>query len=469
MPALRQEDAVISPQELASLLGPLLLNPHEGYSPIPFGDAVVDSRRVRAGALFVALRGEHTDGHHFLGDAMDRGASGLLCRVGADTLPASAHRGDVTLFQVEDPLTALQAAAKRRREQHTARIVSITGSVGKTTTREAVAQLLASRAPTLESPFNYNSEIGLPLSLLRLEPPHAWAVLEMGPYDLREIALLCEIAQPEIGIVTNVGPTHLERFGSIEAIEEAKGRLPASLPPGGLAILNADDPRTLRMRDRTAARVLTFGRGEQADVRATDEAAQGLDGISFALSFEGKSIAVRTPLVGAHHVMTALAAAAVALGNDWTLAEAAEALATLRAGQRLKPRRSFSGALILDDTYNAAPLSMQAALDLLAELPGRRVAVLGDMLELGSEEEAGHRAVGAYSIGRCDRLIAIGALAKMTADAAWDAGHQQIQWFEDKGPATAMLRQELGADDVVLIKASHAQELETMVKALITP
>jgi len=460
---------VISPQELASLLGPLLLNPRDNYPRTPFFDAVVDSRRVNPGALFIALRGENTDGHHFLGDALERGATGLLCRVTGETIPTSEDRDNVSLFQVEDPLSALQAAAKRWREQHTTRVVSLTGSVGKTTTREAVAQLLASRAPTLESPFNYNSEIGLPLSLLRLEPQHVWAVLEMGPYDLREISLLCEIAQPEIGIVTNVGPTHLERFGSIEAIEEAKGQLPASLPPGGLAVLNADDPLTLRMRDRTSARVLTFGRSEQADIRATDETSQGLDGLGFTLNFEGQSVAIRTPLVGAHHVMTALAAAAVVLGNDWTLTETAEALSTLRAGQRLKPRRSYSGALILDDTYNAAPLSMQAALDLLAELPGNRVAVLGDMLELGGEEEAGHRAVGAYSVGRCDRLIAIGELAKITADAAWDAGHQQIQWFEDKAPATEILRQELGADDVVLIKASHAQELETMVEALITP
>ena len=253
--------------------------------------------------------------------------------------------------------------------------------------------------------------------------------------------------------------------GPADAINQAIRRATGDI----IAVLNADDPLTLRMRDRTSARVLTFGRGEQADIRATDETSQGLDGLGFTLNFEGQSAAVRTPLIGAHHVMTALAAAAVVLGNDWTLAETAEALSTLHAGQRLKPRRSYSGALILDDTYNAAPLSMQAALDLLAELPGNRVAVLGDMLELGGEEEAGHRAVGAYSVGRCDRLIAIGELAKITADAAWDAGHQQIQWFEDKTPATKILRQELGADDVVLIKASHAQELETMVEALITP
>ena len=461
--------AVISPREFASALGPHLLNPQAAYSDAPFSDAVVDSRRVRPGDLFIALRGEHTDGHRFLDDAIERGASALLSRMAPDSLLSRSDQREVTVFRVEDPLAALQAAARRWREAHPVRVVGITGSVGKTTTREAVAQMLARRTPTLESPYNYNSEIGLPLALLRLAPEHAWAVLEMGPYDLREIATLCDIAQPEIGIVTNVGPTHLERFGSLEAIEEAKEHLPASLPAGGLAVLNADDSRTQRMRDRTPARTLSFGLSERADVRATDVESHGLDGIGFTLRTPDGAIAVRTPLVGAHHVMTALAAAAVAVGTSWTLPETAEALTTLRTGRRLKPRRSYSGALILDDTYNAAPLSMQAALDLLAELPGRRIAVLGDMLELGSEEESGHREVGAYTVGRCDRLIAIGDRARQLANAAWDAGHQQIEWFETKEQATELLRQEIGAEDVVLIKASHAQALETMVEALITP
>lgn len=450
---------------LREALGALLLNPEECGGEAPFDDIVIDSRRVRPGALFVALRGERTDGHRFLGDAIERGATGLLTRVRPPDVPEG-----VTVFLVEDTLAALQQAAKHWRAQQAARVIGITGSVGKTTTREAVAQVLGGRFSTLESPRNFNSDIGLPLALLGLAPSHEWAVVEMGPYDRREMELLVDVGAPDVGIVTNVGPTHLERFGSIEATEEIKGLLPASLPADGVAILNGDDDRVRRMRTRTASRVLLFGLGEDVDVRATDVAATGLDGLRFTLHLPGEGpVAVRTPLAGAHHAMTALAAAAAATVAGFAPGEIAEQLTTLHAGSRLKPRRGYSGATILDDVYNAAPLSMRAALDLLAGMPGRRIAVLGDMLELGTEEEAAHREVGAYASGRCDRLIAIGPRARGITDGAWDAGHREIQWFEHKEEATEILRQEIGADDVVLVKASHGLALETVVQALSTP
>ena len=455
---------MISPRALALALNGLLKNPYADLSDAPFNDIVMDSRKVKPGDLFVALRGEHTDGHKFLDDAVQRGATGLLTRAAPPTLPAS-----VTAFLVDDTLHALQEAARQWRVTLPAKVVGITGSVGKTTVREALSQVLGRRYATFESPRNFNSEIGLPLALLGLSPQHEWAVMELGPYDLQEMQLLCDIARPDVGVVTNVGPTHLERYGSLDAIEEAKGTLPASLGPNGLAVLNADDERTLRMRRRTQARVLTFGLGRTADVRAGDVLEHGLDGLTFTLHLHKEAVAVRTPLAGAHHVITALAAATVAAGAGFNATEIAEALATLRTGSRLKPRRSFSGALILDDTYNAAPLSMKAALDFLAQIPGRRVAVLGDMLELGSEEEAGHREVGAYAVGRCDRIVAVGERARTIANGAWDAGHTQIQWFQDKESATATLRQEVGADDVVLIKASHGLALETVVEALVNP
>ncbi len=455
---------MISSRQLAAALGTLLQPPQGALSAVPFNDIVIDSRRVKPGDLFIALRGEHTDGHNFLHDALDRGATGLLTRILPPHLPSSA-----TAFLVDDPLRALQRAATCWRRSHKAKVVAITGSVGKTTARQAIAHVLRRKYETLESPLNYNSEIGLPLALLGLGPQHDWAVVELGPYDLAEMRLLCDIARADLGLVTNVGPTHLERFGSLERTEEIKGTLPASLPPAGLALLNADDERTARMRSRTPARVLSFGLSEAADIRASDVTSHGLDGISFRLHLQGETVAARTPLTGVHHAMTALAAAAVAHGAGFTPAEIGEALATLRAGSRLKPRRAYCGATILDDAYNAAPISMKAALNLLAEMPGRRIAVLGDMLELGSEEKAGHREVGAYTLDRCDRLIAVGERAREIADAAWDAGHREIQWFEDKESATSLLRQELGADDVVLIKASHALALETMVEALVNP
>lgn len=462
---------MISGRDLALALEDLVQNSEDreaASSEQPFHDVVIDSRKVQPGDLFVALPGEHTDGHKYLDDAIQRGATGLLTRIAPAELSDS-----IEVFLVTDTLAALQQAAGRWRQRQRVKVIGITGSVGKTTTREAVAQVFRRKFRTLESPRNYNSEIGLPIAMLGLDADHEWAVLEIGPYDQQEMTLLCDIAKADVGLVTNVGPTHLERFGSIEATTEIKGTLVATLPASGVAILNADDERTLSMGQRADATVVTYGLSSSADVRASDIASHGLDGLSFTLHYESAAVAVRTPLAGAHHVMTALAAAGAALAaghlgdTSFDLEEISDALSTLESGSRLKPRRTFSGALILDDVYNAAPLSMQAALDLLAELPGRRTAVLGDMLELGEAEETAHREVGAYSVGRCERLIAVGRRARGIADGAWDAGHQQIQWFEEQEPATAQLRQELGADDVVLIKASHGMALERMVTGLV--
>ena len=455
---------MISPRDLATLLADQLRETGSDLSETPFHDLVIDSRKVEPGDLFVALRGEQTDGHTYIADAIARGASGLLVRTAPSELPAG-----MATFVVNDPLSALQAAAKQWRQSLDVNIVGITGSVGKTTTREAIAQVLTRKYQTLESPRNFNSNIGLPLALLGLGTEHRWGVMEMGPYDLAEMQLLCDVGAPNIGVVTNVGPTHLERFGSLDAIEEAKGTLPASLPADGIAVLNGDDPRTRRMAARTNARVIFYGQGRDVNVRASDLESHGLDGIVFTLHVDDVATPIQTPLVGAHHVMTALAAAAVASGVGYRPSEIAAALADLHAGVRLRTRRAYSGALILDDTYNAAPLSMKAALDLLAEMPGRRIAVLGDMLELGDQEEAGHREVGAYSVERCDRLMAIGLRARAIADGAWDAGHKEIQWFETKDNATAILRNDVGADDVVLVKASHGLALETVVAALVDP
>jgi UDP-N-acetylmuramoyl-tripeptide--D-alanyl-D-alanine ligase len=454
---------MISPRDLADVLGERLQNDPGPLPSVPFHDVVIDSRKVETGDLFVALKGEHTDGHKFIVDALNGGATGILSRLLPESLPDGARA-----FLADDPLAALQGAAKCWRSRQQARVIGITGSVGKTTTREAVAQVLSHKHAVFQSPRNFNSDIGLPLALLALGPEHDWAVMELGPYDRAEMELLTETARPNIGIVTNVGPTHLERFGSLDATEEIKGLLPARLPGDGIAVLNADDERVRRMADRTSARVLWFGLSADADVRASEVKTDGLEGIRFTLHLANDSAAVQTPLIGSHQVMTALAAAAVATTAGMTIKEIVEALANIEAGSRLKPRRSYSGALLLDDAYNAAPLSMRAALDVLAEMPGNRIAVLGDMLELGSEEDDSHREVGAYAVDRCDRLIAVGTRARGVADGAWDAGHSQIQWFEEQGDATRMLRQEIGGDDVVLVKASYGMHLEEMVEALIS-
>ncbi|MCH7810617.1 MAG: hypothetical protein IH863_08555 [Chloroflexi bacterium] len=274
-----------------------------------------------------------------------------------------------------------------------------------------------------------------------------------------------EIAAPDVGVVTNVGPVHMERAGSIGAIGAAKAELVEALPADGLAVLNGDDPRVTVMARWTAARTLLFGLGEQCDVRGSDIETRGLDGISFTITHEGKSVRAECPLPGRHHVYPALAATAVALGDGLSLEEIAAALAEARVDLRLTVRTGVNGCTIIDDSYNASPDSMVAALDLLAELPGRRIAVLGHMRELGAAEEEGHRRVGRHTKGRCDALYVVGDDARVLAEEARAAG-QDTTLFQSADEAAEALRKELREGDHVLVKASRAVGLESLVEAL---
>ncbi len=451
---------MISSKDLARLLGDLLLN-EPGSTGEAFSDIVVDSREAQPGSLFVALRGDARDGHQFVDDALRRGASAALVS------EASGLRGS-SMFVVQDPLFALQEAGRRWRDHVKAQIVGITGSVGKTTVREATYQVLSRHFSAHQSPRNFNGDIGLPIALLGIDSGDEWAVIEIGPYSQEEMELLVDSARPNIGIVTNVGPTHLERFGTLADTERIKGLLPASLPESGLAILNGDDPRVRRMRERTSADTFTFGVGPRCDLRASDVVANGFDGIEFDLHHTNNrdQVRVKAPLVGAHQAMTALAASAVGLRAGLTLPEIAESLANLRPGSRLARRMAWNGATIIDDAYNAAPLSMQAALDLLTNCRPRRVALLGDMFELGTEEQAAHRALGAYAADRCDWLIAVGERSRDTVESAREAGHAQACWVAEADQAADILFHSLEPGDTLLVKASHAMHLETVVERL---
>ncbi len=453
---------MISANDLSQLLNGLLLN-QPNASAEAFSEIVVDSREARPGALFVALRGERQDGHQFVDDALRRGAAGAL------VAEASGQRG-ASMFVVEDPLFALQEAGRRWRLQVSAQVVGITGSVGKTTLREAVFQLLAQRFRTHQSPRNFNGDIGLPIALLGIDAADEWAVIEIGPYSQEEMELLVSSASADIGIVTNVGPTHLERFGTIADTERIKGLLPASLPADGLAILNADDARVRRMAQRTPAEVLCYGYAADADLRASAVTARGFDGVDFTLheTRTEAAVRVRTPLVGAHQAMTALAASAVGRRAGLPLAELAELLGQLEPGSRLARRAAWNGAALIDDSYNAAPLSMQAALDLLADCQPRRVALLGDMYELGSEEAAAHGALGEYAVGRCDWLIGVGERSRGMVAAAQAAGHPSACWLAEAEQAAALLRRALAPSDTLLVKASHAMHLERVVERLVS-
>ncbi len=440
-----------------------LLVAGRGPADRAFNRAVIDSRQVQPGDLFFALHGEHTNGHDFVQDALARGAAGLVVERPLEAPP------EVAVFQVSDSLSALQRLATHWRAHHDVRVVGVTGSVGKTTCKELVAAVLGTRWRVLKSPANLNTEIGLPLTLLELTAEHQRAVLEMAMYGPGEIDLLCHIAQPQVGVVTNVGPVHLERLGSLGAIAAAKAELVNSLPTDGVAVLNGDDSNVAAMASSTKAGVLLYGRSSQCDVRGRDLASRGLEGISFRLTYGESSTAVTAPLPGGHHLYPALAAAAVGLAEGMTLDEVAAALQGARPELRLRILTAPNGATILDDTYNASPQSMLAALDLLAELQGRRIALLGEMRELGTAEEEGHRQVGERAAGCADLVLVVGERARPLYEAARATGPAEVRFLASTQEAAPILRDELQPSDYLLVKASRAVTLESVVDALVAP
>ena len=349
----------------------------------------VDFRRTEKGNAFFALPGEHTDGHHFLEAAAAAGAAALVvsevspARLDAlvDAWPA------ISVIRVPDTAVALRAAAGSYRDRFDPLVIGITGSIAKTSTKELAAEVLSGRFEVLRNSGNENNEIGLPLTLLRLRHEHQVAVLEMGLYTTGEIALLAGLARPLVGVVTAVRGVHLSRAGSIDAIEAGKRELVEALPAEGWAVLNADDPRVAAMAAWTPARVLTYGFASAADVRAEDIRSRGAQGMSFRLRLPSGAGEVRSPVLGRHGVHNALAAAAMASCAGLSLDDIISGLQR----EVLVPHRSqliaAGGWTILDDTYNASPDAVLAALGLLAELPGRHIAVLGEMLELGATAE----------------------------------------------------------------------------------
>jgi UDP-N-acetylmuramoyl-tripeptide--D-alanyl-D-alanine ligase len=371
---------------------------------------------------------------------------------------------------VFDTMAALWALAAGVRSQWTGTVIGITGSVGKSSTKEMVAEVLGMRYRTLKSPGNLNNEIGLPLSILRLGSGYERAVLEMGFYVPGEIAFLCDIAQPSIGIVTNIGTVHAERAGSQEAIFIGKSELVQSLPPAppGTAILNFDDPWVRKMEEKTHARIFFYGLSPEADLWADEIQGLGLEGIRFRLHYQSEILHAHVPLIGRHSVHTALRAAATGLIEGLNWQEIFEGLHQGHTQLRLVAVRSQTGALLLDDTYNASPESMLAAINLLDELDGRKVAVLGDMLELGPYEKQGHEMVGLRAARVADVLLTLGPRARMIAETARKSGlsRSNVHEFEELDPIVAWLEINLSSDDTVLIKGSHGLRMDRIVAAL---
>lgn len=464
-------------------------------------EAAIDSRQVIPGSLFVAVPGERVDGHDFLAEAFRRGASFALIQRDVDASfrvldlrslatfgrPGQAEPGgpeskallvgqaaiDLAAplcLRVENTLVALQQIARFWRRKLDVRVIGITGSVGKSTTKETVAEVLSQRYRTLKSPGNLNNEIGLPLSILRLSSGYERAVLEMGFYVPGEIAFLCDLALPQVGVVTNIGTVHAERAGSQENIFIGKSELVQALPPApqGVAILNYDDPRVRKMEEKTRARVFFYGLSPEADLWADQVIGLGLEGIRFRLHYQHETLHARVPLIGRHSVHTALRAAAVGLVEGLTWQEIFDGLRQGHTQLRLAAVRSSTGALLLDDTYNASPESMLAALNLLDEMEGRKIAVLGDMLELGPYERQGHEMVGLRAAQVAQILLTLGQRAHLIAEAARRAGlpKSSILEFEAIEPIVEWLSKNLSASDSVLVKGSHSLRMDRIVNAL---
>ncbi len=458
--------------------------PAAGVIPqIELTAVVIDSREACPNSLFVALPGEHQDGHDFVADAFRRGALAALiereveagCQIvdAQAPLPAAPIQPPFCL-KAENSLKALQRLAAFWRARFSPRVIGVTGSVGKTTTKEMIWSVLRKRFRTLKSWGSYNNEIGLPLTLLSLNPDYERVVLEMGMYALGEIAALAAIARPQVGVVTNVGPTHLERLKTIERIAQAKSELVEALPPaaqGGVAILNGDDPMVRAMAEKTQAQVFYYGLDPACDLWASHVESRGLEGVRFQLHSKGERLHVRIPLLGRHSVHTALAAAAVGLveGESWE--EIIAGLWDVTEQVRLVAVKGIRGSTILDDTYNASPASSIAALNLLDELSGRKIAVLGDMLELGDFEEEGHRKVGRRAVDVVSILITVGPRGRIIAQEALACGMAKgdVVMVENNEQAIAQLRQIVSQGDVVLVKGSRGMKMEEIVAALTAP
>lgn len=449
-------------------------------------EAAIDSRHVIPGSLFVAIPGEKADGHDFIGEAFKRGASFALIQRDAvadasfrtfDLRSLSSTESTPALdlatpmcLRVENTVTALQQIARFWRRKMDVRVIGVTGSVGKSTTKEMIAEVLTTRYRTLKSPGNLNNEIGLPLTLLKLSHGHQRAVMEMGFYVPGEIAFLCDIALPQVGVVTNVGTVHAERAGSQEAIARGKAELVQALPPApeGVAILNFDDAWVRKMEEKTKARVFFYGLSHEAHLWADQVEGLGLDGIRFRIHYQGETLHVKIPLIGRHSVHTALRAAAVGLAEGMNWQEILEGLSQGHTQLRLAAVRSESGALLLDDTYNASPESMLAALSLLDELDGRKIAVLGDMLELGPYERGGHEMVGLRAAQVAGVLLTLGERAHIIAEAARRAGMKKssVLEFDELEPVVEWLNANLSTEDIVLIKGSHGLRMDRITNLL---
>ena len=421
----------------------------QGYS--------IDSRTIQPGELFFAVKGERMDGHDFVQPALERGAVAAIVR--KDQLARYAVK--TQLMAVDDTLTALQTLAAAVRRLWGKPLIAVTGSTGKTTTKEALAHLLSMRFRVMKSEGNFNNHFGLPLMLLKLEPGHDVAVIELGMSHPGEIAALAKIAQPEIGVVTNVAPVHLEFFKSVAEIARAKYELIESLPAGGTAVLNTDDEYVSQFGRDFHGKVVTYGLRATADVRAENIEPQGPEGSAFDVVVGGCREKAVLPLVGTHNIYNALAAVAAGLERGLSPSEAVGRLASLAPGDKRGQVVQVGNITVINDCYNSNPKALEAMVDALAAMPGRRrIVVAGEMLELGPAGEEMHRRSGQHMAEKkIDLLLGVRGLAQQMVEGARQAG-MRAEFVATPEDAGEWLARETREGDVALLKASRGVKLE---------
>ena len=461
----RNETAAPTLSEIAGIMGGRLHVPVPALRDGRITGVCSDTRRIEVGNLFVAISGERYDGHDFVPEAMRSGACASL--VAADWHDGRPDREspEGARIVVPEVLTALQAFAGWHRSRFDLPVVAVTGSNGKTTTKNMIASVLSERSRVFKTPGNLNSQLGVAEALFSLEEDHGAAVVELGMNRAGELNRLARMTRPSVGVITNVGPAHIEFFESIEGIARAKGEILDHLPADGHAVLNADDPLVMKQAGRSLAPVTTFGRGAGADVRPARSRSE-LSGSTFALS-DGASF--RINLMGEHQVMNAVAA--VAVGRLFGIDDSGIA----RALHRVEPTpmrmeyKKVGAVHLINDTYNANPSSMKAALDALAATAGRKLAVLGDMLELGERGRAAHREVGKHAAEVAERIITAGDLARDIAEAAVDEGgmpSSRVVACSSSDEAAAAVLAEIRDGDVILVKGSRGMRMEAVVESV---
>ena len=433
---------------------------------VPITGGAADSRLVAPGDLFTAFAGEHADGNRFVGEAFAAGAVAAIC----ERMPEATCPGR-TLIVAPDATKALGELAHDWRRECSAQVVGITGTVGKTTAKDMIAAALATKFRTHKSSGNFNSREGLPLALMSLRRDHEVSVLEMGMDSAGEIAYLCEIAEPSVGVVLNIGLTHVSKLGSVEAIAREKLSLARSLPADGTAVLNLDDERIAAAIGSLNCRLITFGRagGRSATVTYGNLRSAGFDGVRFSVSVGGRTFACHSSIPGTHTAPAAIVAIGVGMALGMQPGEATDAVDRASVLGRARVITLANGATVIDDRYNSSPESLAGALRMLAELPPRRIALLGRMAELGEFEESEHRRAGAIAGASCDLLLAVGPAGAVLAEAARESGSAAVQWFATKEAAAEALANELTAGDTVLIKASRGEAFETILPILGVP